>query len=468
MTGLRERLGEGPGAVSRLAAAAALLIVALTFGGSSRQAPLGAMLVQLSAVPLLVMAVLELRRGGLPPGSRAVLALLAAIVLAPLLQLAPLPPGLWSALPGRALLVAGADLAGLRDRWLPLSLNPTETFRAALFLIPPAAMFLGVVTLERPARSVLVGLLVGVALISILVGVVQVGAGGTLLRLYERALPGAPQGFFANRNHQALFLVAAMLLVIGQWCGPRAFAPWLSRPFVGPLVVVILMTGAAATLSRAGLGLLAGALLGGLVLIWRLRGRRGAMSGGLALVAGSLAAGGLILWLRGRDIGARFLEDPTNEVRLKALPTLLEVGRHVQPAGGGFGSFDRLYRAAEPLESLGPLYLNNAHNDYLEIWIEGGVLAIVLLAAAAVLWLTRAFRIWRSREMDGLAGAATLVLAAFWAHAFVDYSIRTPALATVAALAWGLMFEKSRGLGGANISTRGCTGYTHGGPSAKD
>ena len=47
------------------------------------------------------------------------------------------------------------------------------------------------------------------------------------------------------------------------------------------------------------------------------------------------------------------------------------------------------YRAWEPLDLMGPNFINHAHNDYLELWLETGWLAPPILAAF-FLWLGRA------------------------------------------------------------------------------
>src|SRR3954463_13590248 len=80
--------------------------VALFFGGGTRQGLWPDALVQLVSLPLLASALWKMRKAALSPLWRLALAILAATALLPLLQLFPLPPGLWSLLPGRAPFVA--------------------------------------------------------------------------------------------------------------------------------------------------------------------------------------------------------------------------------------------------------------------------------------------------------------------------------------------------------------------------
>ena len=59
------------------------------------------------------------------------MALMAAILILPLLQLVPLPPSVWQALPGREL-PAQIDASLGLNIWRPLTLDIEGTVRAVL------------------------------------------------------------------------------------------------------------------------------------------------------------------------------------------------------------------------------------------------------------------------------------------------------------------------------------------------
>src|SRR5271166_2420685 len=75
------------------------LAAALIFGGAARQGLISDAVPELFSLPLLAAAA--------PPAlpflrnSPSALALVVGVIALPCLQLIPLPPGLWSALPGR-------------------------------------------------------------------------------------------------------------------------------------------------------------------------------------------------------------------------------------------------------------------------------------------------------------------------------------------------------------------------------
>ena len=75
--------------------------------------------------------------------------------------------------------------------------------------------------------------------------------------------------------------------------------------------------------------------------------------------------------------------------------------KHYGLAGTGFGTFVPIYQSAESLESVVPQYINHAHNDYLELLLEGGAPAACLLfcfLALIALLLLRSSKSGRTPE----------------------------------------------------------------------
>ena len=122
------------------------------------------------------------------------------------LQLVPLPPGIWSVLPGRDTVAQFYTVAGMALPWQPLSLSPGETWRAGLALLPALALFLATLTLSRAERQVLLVVAVVIGLISVPLGILQVlGGDESELYFFQYTNPGSAVGFFANANHYAAF-----------------------------------------------------------------------------------------------------------------------------------------------------------------------------------------------------------------------------------------------------------------------
>jgi len=149
---------------------------------------------------------------------------------------------------------------------------------------------------------------------------------------------------------------------------------------------------------------------------------------------------GALFYFSGRDntVG-RFLDgDGVEEIRVATFSSISALLKEQWLFGSGFGSFARVYQVMEPDALLQEAYLNQAHNDWLQLPIEGGLPA-VLIFVAGVVWI--AFQLiaaWRSRPTPlRVEVAENVILAAAFAvliaGSAVDYPLRTPSIAMTAA-----------------------------------
>lgn len=432
---------------------ATFLVVSLTFGGASRSDVITSDIVALLALPIAGLAIWRLHAAGGPaPEHRLPLMVLAAILILPLLQLIPLPPALWTALPGRALIVEGLRDAGLTPGWGPISLSPTRTWAAFLALLPAVAVFLAVLLANSDARRRLVIALLAVGGLSVLLGGAQLAGGqDSALRFYEITNRSAAVGFFSNRNHLASLLICVVVLG-AAW----AVQAGLRRPparfqlAAALTIVLIAILGAGSTGSRAGLVLLAPAGAGALLLAWRAGIGRGRGLLVLGVLGAGFAAALLIVHLSFGETIARLQGGFGEDVRIIAAEVGLRAAKAFAPFGSGFGSFVPAYKIFEGPESVINTYINHAHNDWLEVLIEGGLPA-VLVALAFIVWFARtAFGLWRRGGPEAtMARAGSLVVLLLLAHSAMDYPLRTPAMMAVFALACALMLP-----GLAQVRTR--------------
>jgi O-antigen ligase len=340
-------------------------------------------------------------------------------------QLVPLPPALWQVLPGRA--GATAALAG-EGGWRPWSLVPDDTLAAALALVPATVMTVLVAALDPPARVRLLAVLVAIGAAAALLGLVQFMAGADRpLSFYAAVHHGWGIGFFANRNAQADLLAIALGggVLLAERYRERLRSAAAQVAVVGGLLLIL--AGGVVTGSRMGLAMLTLPVLLGLAVAQRhasLLALAGAATAGLMLVGGTTLD----------QVVAR-AGDPGNRVAIWS--DAITVARTHAPVGAGMGSFATVFPAAERLEHVEPTIANRAHNDWLELAIEGGVPALLLVAAALAFVARRAARGWRDPDPDRrlLARFAGLTAAVLALHSTVDYPLRTLTLLTVAALA---------------------------------
>jgi len=436
---------------ARFALAALLVIAAGLLGGASRENPLRLAAVEICALPLAALSVRALANKAHEIAAVTFpLAVMATIVAVPLLQLIPLPPAVWTALPGQAARVEALRLAGLPAPWLPFSLSPQETGRAALALIPPAAMFFAILGQSGRDRRRLAWLWIAVAAVGLVLGAAQVAepAGGPAYP-YRTTNVGSLVGFFANRNHEAGFLLALLPFAAAlttpldpteprQAKGRgRGLAPRMAWPFI--LIAIVAL---GVIRSRAGLILAAPATLAALAIAWRGGHRRSGVRP-LAAVAAAIGLAVLAVALFGLEpILGRFDGRAPAEFRFEAWPHVIAAARSFLPLGSGLGSFDRVFESVEPLSLVGPTYFNHAHNDYLELWLETGWAGLGILALFLVWFVGAAWRAWRSGSpFAQAASAATLLL---MAQSVVDYPLRTEALAVLFAFCSGVLATPGR------------------------
>lgn len=430
----------------------AILAVLWIAGGASREDAMGQPLVRAACALILVAAALFGKKISFR-GVKPIFFLLSAAVLLAILQLIPLPPGMWQALPGRHLLIETAQLTGTGQPWRPLSLVPGATANAAASLIVPATVLILVSGLSSADRSWLPGSILIFIVMSMFIGLLQF-SGIVLNNPFINDTPGQVAGSFANRNHFALLLALGCLLAPvwvyhdahqSRWRGIVAFG------LVLLFALTILASG-----SRTGLILGALALGIGLLLVRQSIRRtlrrypRWAFPALIGGVAGAIAIFVLISFVadRAASISRVLTVDVGQDLRARALPTVLAMIRDYFPFGSGLGGFDPVFRIHEPFELLNFTYLNHAHNDLLEVVLDAGLPGLLLIAAALLWWGWASVRAWRgpdTRNMLPRLGSAMLLLIVI-ASAF-DYPARTPAIMAIIVVAgvWLSSTDDQRG-----------------------
>lgn len=425
-------------------AIASVILLAFSFllGGATREHALRLAVVELAALPLLVMAGNRLIQDGRWREHRFALGLLAAVVAIPVVQLVPLPPQVWTWLPGRDQMVLAVELAGLEPGWASLSMSPDHTWGSALALTPPVAFFLAMLSLAHTHRARLVQFCIAAAITGILLGTAQLASGGDNLYLWNWTGAGSVTGFFANRNHLASSLLVTLpfAIILGASTLRRrdqsSSQLWFGALFAGLVVVAL-----AAIRSRAGITLFAPIMLISLLAAWIAAGR-GRLGTSLLVMVGSIGVAlTAVAVLALPPVLARFDTQAAPEVRFERWPLVAETAQTFLPLGSGIGSFDSVYRSVEPLEELDGSYFNQAHNDYLETWLEAGWLGIGVILAFLIWYVRRCWTAWNappSREGD-LQRAASIGIGVLLLHSVGDYPLRTVAMAVVFAMCCGLL-----------------------------
>lgn len=452
--GLQMRLS---GSNARFYAFAAFMTLVFFTGGSSRDDVQSLVLLRPLAVLFVVYALLCANHAHLR-GRLFPLYIALAFASLMILQLIPLPPSLWTALPERQIFSNIADLAGIEQLWRPLTLSPSRTLNSLFALAIPIAAMMLYLNLEADRRNQAITIIICFTGFSAFWATFQLaGPPQGPLYFYNITNDGSAVGLFANRNHQAVLLAAAIIML--GWYGPRhspaarlavlKFYSSIAAIFV--LVPLIFITG-----SRAGLLLMAPALIAALIMVYfgrftvesqkasqppRSQKKRSSSQQiilGASVCAVFLIAALSVLFSRSLAFDRLIGRSAVEELRVQLIPTFIEMIGDYFPAGSGFGSFEYVYRIYEPQELLNPSYLNQAHNDWAQLIIEGGLPAIaigILALAWAGFQFFRLAKNWnRQRYSKHAAAMALAVMALFLAGSVGDYPLRVPSLITVFAV----------------------------------
>jgi O-antigen ligase len=437
------------------------LIAGLLLGGGTKAGFVSDAVLQLISIPMLLAALWRIR---LAPGSsemRAILAFCAVIIAVPLIQLVPLPPAIWTHLPGRESITETYELLGRPAPWGPLTMAPQSTWLVTLALLPPLAVFFAVLTLSWRERRLLSLIVVSFALVSAFFGLTQFAQGpDSALRFFEFTNPNSPVGFFANANHFAALLYSALLLM-SAWVTTAIASKRLelqthndatdfSIAVVAALLgaMLVLIAAVVMTRSRAGFILMLVGLFGALALP-REPSRKSRNSHFISVIVGLSALAVLFVGRSGLlGVIDRFGSDTLVDERQVFAHVTVQGAKTLMPVGAGLGAFVEAYPMfAKRNELVLGTYANHAHNDLLELWLETGLVGPLLLGLFLYWLLQRAICAWGPANDGPLAidrsliRAAILIIALLLSHSLVDYPLRTGAMMAILAFACALLVK---------------------------
>lgn len=398
-----------------------------------------------------------------------------ASVLLVLLQLIPLPPALWSSLPGRDIIVDIFRVTGIKESWQPLTVDAFAGWNTLFSIAVPAAVLVLMAGAGEKIGGRLLKLLCILVFASAFLGILQViGGPSNSFYFYRITNWDSATGLFANRNHNAMFLACGFPL-LAVWASglkgtieqQRAYG-YVAIAGAVALVPTIVIAESRGGILIAAMGLVAAALIyrhpaAGI----KARGARPVKS--LAAAGMAIGASALILLLvltkRETAIDRLLNESVEDDLRFAALPHIWKMGLEAFPFGWGAGSFTNVYKVIEPTDLLAETYLNRAHNDLLEVFFEHGLFGVALIAAALIMLLVAGKRLWSLRailskpqsavvERLRLGYAGFAILAMLGVGSLIDYPLRTPSLAALAAVSAAFIVFALDAFGGPGYGDR--------------
>jgi O-Antigen ligase len=421
-----------------------VMVIILTGGISIPSAGMLAFQSVISAV-LLVLALFRLAAQGFPTRIAYWGAILVCGAIGLILfQLVPLPASVWTLFPGRELVQKNFELMGIAPGFSTLSLMPEITKADGIALLPAIAVFLAVLSVSQRQVFWICGGIVACAIASVGLSLLQHFHGEDPAYYLYDVTPGVGVGIFNNRSFFSAQLYTSIPILSAF--AVTAQQKWHIKPILvvaaGIIYAGIILVGLSLSQSRSGILLAMPAILFAVILAFSQphEAKRGTATtvALMALLLGVLVLGQVSMagLLRFTDV------DPFTDYRTVIAKGSIDLGFWQFPIGSGFGSFVPLYQLHETPDMMHAEFVNHAHNDWLELVIEGGAPAILLLAAFVFWFLFCLIRVWRYGQGGQTAlfqRMASLVIPLLLIHSFFDFPLRTPALMALFALCCGIM-----------------------------
>jgi len=409
--------------------------------------------------------------------ARAPVIILFTWIVYTLLQAAPLPSGVVQSLSEASYNLAQYATDNQPTTFSTLSVEKSATLAEFLKSCSYFSIFMLSMLLinSRDRLSLTAKALVFVGVAEALYGLMNTLSGIEYIWWFPKtAYRGDVTGTFINRNHMAGHLELVIPLAIGLLLARRNHPADERRSLKsiiynlaslmldkqGRLMVytLIMFSALFLTASRAGNASLFASLVAVVAIALLFRGKKSAearyapMIITMALIAS--------VWLGLGKLPDRYSKTQTQaQARLFAWQnTRVMIGDYTL-TGSGAGTFQYLFPMYET-GSLSQVY-DHAHNDYLELLEEQGIIGFALAASAIVsIWITIAKAFIRRRDVyframlfGSLAGTTSLLL-----HATVDFNFHIPANAAYFYVVMGM------GLAAATIKRHGhrSSGHTDG------
>jgi O-antigen ligase len=304
----------------------------------------------------------------------------------------------------------------------------------------------------------LVTLFACVAVCEATLGVMQLGAPpGSLLHLGNPYGGGSATGTYVNKNHFAALMAMALPMLMALWAAeilppvsatgevlrdhPRNRDLKLARRILLSIFVMMVAVALLFTRSRAGVGTgFAVLALASLALVWN----AGSVHARVILGIVAVCALALGAYIGLTPVLERFSAEQlalSYEGRMRIASGTLQGALEFLPLGSGLGTFADVFPRFQ-LDSFAG-FIDHAHNDYAEAFLELGVAAVAAIAflatACAMRWRAL-LRAHLSRSLGYLQVGAGLAMLAVAVHGFFDFNFHIPANALYFSFLAGVFF----------------------------
>lgn len=374
---------------------------------------------------------------------------LSLLLLFVAFQMVPLPPALVKAIAPGNYAVYESISKVVDPGWIPLSIDPRATLHEFMRLASGIAFYCVTVQLlshpERLKKTVRIVLMLGAA-VALLAVMQRVSSPDKIFWFRNVPQNATPFGPWVNANQFAGYIELLVPLMFGLlvYSRPRIkdeaslkvkVVSFFSMPTLhlhlfygaGTLVMILAMF---VSLSRGGILSL---IVAGVVFFF-LYNRKFPHRGRWLLLGMFVTFLFALFWAGWDTILNEFnhsfdASGRLSDGRLTLWQDCLNIMKNFPLFGAGFGSFLALYPSFKTIEDT--LIYDHAHNDYIELVTDGGLVGILLVCCFMIILLGHSWKMIRVRrdQYSILAGiGAVSGIAAIGAHSVTDFNLHNGAV----------------------------------------
>jgi len=356
----------------------------------------------------------------------------------------------------------------LNSNWMPISIYPYATKMELSSILIFIGMFLIITNTPGIRINHIIVAIISLGFSISLLGIMQKLTGTTKPYWVVESNSLYPFGPYINRNHFAGYICMVIPLALGLLIARfRSFflsrkryfkaADFQSHLFANLLLVfaiVIMILALLFSLSRGGILVFLFSIAVFLIIVAISRLATGNNRGKKisSFVLSILIASVFLIWI-GRNTILDRLSDPSSpsSTRVSLYLDTLNMSSDFPIFGTGFGTFQYIYRKYKTWDDL--FLYKHAHNDYLEILSDLGLIGFLIVLVGIVLFLRKILLRWIERRdpyAKGITLGGVCGVFAILCHSLVDFNLHIPANALFLSIILGLIFntvhlKKNRG-----------------------
>ncbi|MFQ5786945.1 MAG: O-antigen ligase family protein, partial [Thermodesulfobacteriota bacterium] len=338
--------------------------------------------------------------------------------------------------------------------WFPISIYPYSTKTEFFKVLAYIGMFFLITNTPGMRINRIVVVIVSVGFCISLLGILQKLTGTKDIYWVRDASYSTHFGPYVNRNHFAgyigMVIPVALGLLVSRFASVAFFknadrrsiaAKFQSHFFANLLltfVIVIMISALFLSLSRGGIMSFAVAVVAFCTLIGFTR-LRTIMGRGWRIMASVIVITFVFLMWLGLDPVLNRFSNLSPGVRNDVYLDTINMTKNFPIYGTGMGTFQYIYPGYKTLQNQ--LYYDHAHNDYLELISDSGLVGFVVVLSGIIMFFWKTLARWWERRhyyAKGVASGGVCSVIAILAHSFTDFNLHIPANALFLSIILGL------------------------------